>query len=108
MLRPVFNSQLNRVKRCFPFNLTWFGLNKNCHKSVTVELPQTIETYEQLGSFPFQKERFIKLAEILNKPIEVNYGDGGLTQDLLFTAYPDGRIIEHKKVIDFLKPPLKG
>jgi hypothetical protein len=95
MLRPVFNPQRKVVKRHFPFNLSWFGLNKNRYKSVGVELPPTIETYEQLGNFPLSDKPFRELARVLGKSVKVLREDGGTgNHSLLFTARPSGEIIE--------------
>lgn len=95
MLRPVFNPQRKLVKRRFPFNLSWFGLNKNRYKMVDIELPATIETYEQLGNFPLSDKPFQELARILGKSVKVLREDGGTGDHyLLFTAHPSGEIVE--------------
>lgn len=92
MLRPVFSPQEKLVKRTFPFNLSWFGLNKECRKVVNVELPSRIDTYEQLGSFPLNKERFVKLAMVLNKKIKVIREEGTGESYPLFVVHPSGEI----------------
>lgn len=100
MLRPVFNPQRKYVKRRFPFNFYWFGLNGNRYKFVDKELPEQIESYEQLGSLPItQKKPFQELAKILGKPVKVMLKEDGKSffYFLLFTAYPSGEIIEAEK-----------
>jgi hypothetical protein len=98
-LRPVFNPQRKLVKRHFPFNLSWFGLNKNRYKIVDVELPPTIEAYEQLGDFPLSVKPFQELARILGKSVKVLREDGETGDHyLLFTAHPSGEIVEPAKV----------
>lgn len=98
MLRPVFNPQLKMVKRRFPFNLSWFELNKNRYKFVEVELPANIDTYEQLGDFPFADKPFQELARILGKSVEVLREDGGTgDHHHLFTVHPSGEIVEAAK-----------
>lgn len=99
MLRPVFNPQRKLVKRRFPFNLSWFGLNKKRHKLAEVELPITIENYEQLGNFLLSDKPFQELARILGKSVKV-WREDGKTRDhyLLFTAYPSGEIDKFAKV----------
>ncbi|HEU5187194.1 MAG TPA: hypothetical protein VFT87_01680 [Candidatus Saccharimonadales bacterium] len=96
MLRPVFNPQRKVVKRHFPFNLRWFGLNKNRYTTVTVELPLIIETYDQLGSFPLSEGPFQALARVLGKSVTVLREEGG-TGDLypLFTTHPSGEIVQN-------------
>lgn len=99
MLRPVFSPQWKMVKRHFPFNLSWFGLNKNLYKRVKVELPSTIETYEQLGNFPLSGEPFQQLARVLQKSVKVFRQDGGTGEHwLLFTVHPSGEITEAAKM----------
>ncbi len=94
MLRPVFNPQTETVKRRFPFNLSWFGKNKNRFKIAEVELPKNIRTYGELGNFPLAEKPFQKLARILGKPVEVLREDGSTGEHYpLFTAYPSGEII---------------
>lgn len=98
MLRPVFNPQWKVVKRRFPFNLSWFGLNKNRYKTVDVELPETIETYKELGEFPLTDKPFQELARIFGKSVEVLREDGSTGEHYpLFTAHPSGEIVEAKK-----------
>ncbi|HBE90251.1 MAG: hypothetical protein A3E37_02330 [Candidatus Andersenbacteria bacterium RIFCSPHIGHO2_12_FULL_46_9] len=88
-LRPVFNPQPALVKRQFPFNLRWFGLNKNRYKTVQVELPEHIDTYDMLGMLPLDELRFYQLASVIGKPIEVYREDGGTGEhNYLFTASP--------------------
>ncbi len=95
MLRPVFNLQPRMVRRRFPFNLSWFGLNKNRYEVVEVELPRRIESYKQLGRFALAEEPFRKLAEILGKSVRVLREDGGTGEHRhLFTAHPSGEIVE--------------
>lgn len=94
-LRPVFNPQYCLPKRPFPFNLSWFGSNKNRHKShlEKVELPEKVESYDDLGFFRLDNARFCALAQILGKSVEVWREDGGTGEHYpLFTAYPDGKI----------------
>ena len=95
-LRPVFNPpQRKLVKRQFPFNLSWFGLNKNRFK---VELPEHIESYEQLGSFPLAYQPFQEMARIFGKSVEVLREDGGTGDHYpLFTVHPSGEIVEAAK-----------
>lgn len=93
MLRPVFNPQHKISKRRFPFNLRWFGLNKNRYILQTVELPNIIDTYDQLGSFPPDHAPFLELANILNKPVKVLKEDGATGQHYpLFTAHTNGLV----------------
>ena len=97
MLRPVFNPQHKMVKRRFPMNWSWFGLNDNRYKVIDIELPEKIETYKDLGSFPLNTETFLKLAKVLGKPVEVYRVDSGpYTHDHLFTAFPSGEIVKPK------------
>ncbi len=98
MLRPVFNRQPKMVKRRFPFNLSWFGLNKNRYKIVKVELPATVKSYGELGDFPLSDKPFRELARILGKSVKVWREDGGTgSHYLLFTARPSGEIVEATK-----------
>ena len=98
MLRSVFNPQQKLVKRRFPFNLKWFGLNKKRYKVIETELPERIETYEQLGSFPLSYKPFQELARILGKSVVVLREDGSSGEHYyLFTAYPSGEIVEAAK-----------
>ncbi|OGC47655.1 hypothetical protein A2886_02640 [candidate division WWE3 bacterium RIFCSPHIGHO2_01_FULL_42_13] len=98
-LRPVFNrSQPHATKRLFPFNLRWFGLNKNRYKVVVTELPEKIENYEQLGAFPLTKQAFVELAKLFGKSIRVSHEDGYSSELLyLFTAHPSGKVEEATK-----------
>src|SRR3989344_7411896 len=99
MLRPVFNPQRKCVKRKFPFNLSLFGLNKNRYRTVEVELPETIETYEQLGNFPLSEKPFRDLAQILEKSVKVFRESGGTgDHHFLFTAHPSREIVEAAEV----------
>jgi hypothetical protein len=91
MLRTVFNPQHEMVKRHFPFNLGWFGLNKNCYKTIKVELPAVIVTYDQLGYFPLDTQHFLELARVLGKSVKVMREDGGTGDHyFLFIAHPYG------------------
>ncbi|MDI6883346.1 MAG: hypothetical protein QMC93_02640 [Patescibacteria group bacterium] len=94
MLRPIFNPQQKVVKRRFPFNLRWFGLNKNRYRIRKVELPENIKTYEQLGSFPLTDNKpFQELARLFGKSVEVLREDGGGGGHYyLFTVHPSGEI----------------
>jgi hypothetical protein len=95
ILRPVFNPQWKTVKRRFPLNHKWFGLNKKTVKTVEIELPEVIETYEQLGSFPLAEKPFQELARILGKSVEVMREDGSTGEHHhLFTVRPFGEIIK--------------
>lgn len=95
MLRPVFNHQHKIVKRRFPFNLTWFGLNKNQVRFVKVELPEYIDNYEQLGGFPLTNKPFQGMAKILGKSVKVLREDGGTGDHYaLFIAHPSGEIVK--------------
>ncbi len=95
MLRPVFGPQPRRVKRQFPFNLSWLGLNKRCYKTAWVELPEVVETYEQLGSFALSEKPFQELARILGKSVIVMRQDGSTGGHChIFTAHPSGEIVE--------------
>ena len=97
MLQPVFNPQYTMVKRRFPFDRNWCGLNKRTSKAVEVELPEVIGSYGMLGNFLLDQKRFLKLAKILGKPIEAHRYDGSaFRHDHLFTAYPSGEIVEVK------------
>jgi len=99
MLRSVFSPQWKLVKRSWPFNWGWFGLNKNLYKLVEVELPSTIETYEQLGDFPLSNKPFQELARVLQKSVKVFRQDGGTGGHwLLFTVHPSGKITEGAKM----------
>jgi|SRR3989344_49355 len=96
MLRPVFNPQPGLVRRRFPFNLSWFGWNKKQKKTVSIELPKKIESYEELGSFPLAEKPFHELAKIFGKPVEVLREDGQAGgHKLLFTINLHGHVIEH-------------
>ncbi len=95
MLRPMFNPQQKKIKRIFPFNLSWGGLNEKLYNIVEVELPFTIETYEQLGEFRMSKDvkPFLALSRIFEKPVSLLTGDcfdGDLYR--LCTVYPSGKI----------------
>lgn len=93
MLRPVFNPQSTMVKRRFPFSRSWFGLNKNRYKTIEVELPEIIESYEDLGKFPFGKKPFGELAKILGKMVGVYRVDEDACNFVnCFIAYPDGTV----------------
>lgn len=63
-----------------------------------VNLPEVIETYEQLGGFPLSDKPFQELARILGKSVRVFRCDGR-TDDhcFLFTAHPSGEIVEAAK-----------
>jgi hypothetical protein len=89
-LRPVFDHQPMSVRRKFFFGWGWFGLNKWQYKVVDVLVPETINTFDSLGSFPFDRERFQMLANIIKKPIEVLMEDGvARDQHEAFTVFPD-------------------
>lgn len=95
MLRPVFNPVKKLEKRKFPYGWKWFGLNKNYQTLKESELPQNINQYEELESFPLDKERFRKLAKILKKSIEVWKEDGGTGQHYLLFIINPSEISEH-------------
>ena len=113
MLRPVFNPrrvlekkvERVQVKRSFPLNLVEaFGFIKKKYEDKTdyqvkeVELPETIETYDQLGDFPLSDKPFQELARVLGKSVKVWREDGGTGEyPLLFTAHPSGEIVEAAK-----------
>jgi len=100
MLRPVVDRWYIYKKRRFPFNRRWFGLNKNIdtlERVEPVELPEKIETYDDLRSFPLCEKNFVELAKILGKPIDVARRDhhrGIVTHRFLFTAHPSGEVVE--------------
>lgn len=114
MLRPVFNpcrvveEKVGRVqaKRPFPLNLVEAAgfLNKKFEDKTDyqvkeVDLPEIIETYEQLGSFPLSDKPFQELVRILGKSVKVLRENGGTGNHyLLFTAHPSGKIVEATKV----------
>lgn len=98
MLRPVFDHQTEVVKRRFPFNLGWFGLNKNQYKTINFKLPRKIKTFDQLRCFRIAPKAFQELARLLGKPVEVWREDGGTGKHFyLFTAHPSGEIVEATK-----------
>jgi hypothetical protein len=95
VLRPVFNPQRDLRPRHFPFNLKWFGLNKNRYEITDVDLPKTIKSYEKLGFFRLNEKNFLELAKILGKVIEVIKDDGSTGEYYhLFSAYPSGEIVK--------------
>lgn len=97
-LRPVFNPQRKLAKRRFPFNLSWFGLNRDRYRIVKVELPEHIGSYKQLGNFPLTDKPFQVLARIFRKSVEVLREDGGTGYHYpLFTVHPSGEIVETMK-----------
>lgn len=92
MLRPVFDTKQMLVKRKFPFNWSWFGLNKKCYDSVLIEIPEQIDRSEQLGILVLEKESFYKLADVLGKIIEVYKEDGGTGDHYhLYTIHPSNK-----------------
>ena len=95
-LRPIFDHpRQRRVRRQFPFNLGWFGLNSNRYKTIDVELPEHIENYDQLGDFLLHDKPFQEMARIFGKSVEVLREDGGTGAHYpLFTASPSGEIVE--------------
>lgn len=94
MLRPMFSPQRETVKRRFPFNLKWFGFNKQTYKTIEVELPPMVETYEELGEVRVEGARFVQFAQILGKPVEVLREDGYSGEHYpVFTAYPSGEVV---------------
>jgi hypothetical protein len=63
--------------------------------------PENDEDYEALDAFPFDQTSFLKLAAILEKPIDAARKDprfGGY--DYVFTVYPDGRISNERSAQD--------
>jgi len=110
MLRPVFNPrrvvekkvERVQVKRSFPLNLVEaIGFlnkkyeDKTDYQAKEVDLPEVIETYEQLGGFPLTHTPFQELARILGKSVEVLREDGATGDHYhLFTAHPSGEITE--------------
>lgn len=94
-LKGVFDSRKGIVKRRFPFNFSFLGLNKRTRKFGLVELPDTIPSYDDLGAFPLDENRFVELAKILQKPIRVLREDGSSGDAWeLFMAYPFGKVVE--------------
>src|SRR3989344_2509941 len=109
MLRPVFSPRLVvedkvemvRVKRLFPLNLfEAFGfLEKKYEKKIEeqikeIELPEIIETYEELGTFPLSRKPFQELARIFGKPVNVWREDGSTgDHQYLVTVYSFGGIV---------------
>ncbi len=64
-------------------------------KLIEIELPEVIETYEQLGNFPLSDKPFLELSKILGKSIKVFRENGGTGEHYhLFTVKPSGEIIE--------------
>lgn len=53
-----------------------------------------VHTYEQLGHFPLDEERFVQLARILKKQIDVIREDGSTRGEhqFLFTISPSGQL----------------
>lgn len=110
MLRPVFNPrrvvekkvERVQVKRSFPLNLVEaVGFLKKKYEDKTdyqvkeVDLPEVIESYEQLGDFSLSDKPFQELARVLGKSVKVLREDGGTGDHyLLFTAHPSGEIVE--------------
>lgn len=113
MLRPVFNprrimeKKIEKVRVKRPFPLNFFEVvgflqkkyeNKIDYQINDVELPTTINAYEQLGDFPLSEKPFQELARILGKSVMVLREDGGTgDHHLLFTAHPSGEIVEPAK-----------
>ena len=113
VLRPVFNPcrvvekkvERMQVRRSFPLNLVEaVGFLKKEYEDKTdyqvkeVELPETIETYEQLGGFPLSDRPFHELARVLGKSVRVLREDGGTGDHrLFFTAHPSGEIVKAAK-----------
>lgn len=93
MLRDAFNPRVKVVKRRGPAGWSWWGINKRCHKTVAVDLPAEIASYDELGSFPLAIQPFHALSRIMNKTIKV-WREAGGTGDhtWIFTVHPDGRV----------------
>ncbi len=113
MLRPVFNPrrvvekkvERVQVKRPFPLNLVeTVGLlnkkyeDKTDYQVKEVDLPEVIDTYEQLGDFPLSDKPFQEMARVLGKSVKVLWEDDGTGEHFhLFTAHPSGEIVEAAK-----------
>lgn len=112
-LRPVFNHhrvlekkvKRVKVKRSLPFTIfETIGVMPKQYKDKVVyqvnkiELPETIETYDQLGRFPLTDQAFRELAFVLDKPVTMQLRNGETGEyHALFTANPTGEIIEVAK-----------
>lgn len=95
MLRPIFAAYPQRVtvSRRFPFNLRWFGFNKQTTKQVSISIPETVTSFDELGGFPLEDWLFQKLAKILKKSIKVLRKDGSTGEHIyMFTVHTDGYI----------------
>lgn len=78
MLRPVFNPQTIVVKKAFPLWNNWFKIFCcSGFEAMTVELPEEIDNYDQLGSIQICEESFYELAKVLDRKIVVLREDGG-------------------------------
>jgi hypothetical protein len=92
ILRPVFNPQHRVIKLQLPLEDEFYD-PEELYQEAAVELPENIEDYEQLGSFPLHYGPFAILAEILGKSVEVWQEDGNTgSHSYQFTASPSRRI----------------
>jgi hypothetical protein len=90
-LRAVYTPQREFVPRWFPFNFSWWGLNKKLRRLADAELPATVASFDELGVIPLDNERFGRLAAALQKAIRVYHRDGESGEcDYIFTAFPSG------------------
>jgi len=91
MLKPVFNPQREVVPNS---NEVESDAESTSSRIAWVDLPESIDTYEQLGAFPGTDERFRELARIFGKTIEVWKEDDNVgTRKHIFTVYTSGAII---------------
>ncbi len=79
MLRNVYAEKTQLVPRSFPFNLSWFGMNRRRYDVVSVSLPENIWRYNQLGRLPLEREGYARLAAVLKKDVMLmrDHGDLG-------------------------------
>ncbi|MBI2113277.1 MAG: hypothetical protein HYT50_01725 [Candidatus Wildermuthbacteria bacterium] len=85
MLRPIFSS---------PYWKTVKRRGSGERELQKMYLPRKIATFDQLGSFPLSKEKFLQFAVILGRPIRVLREHP--TQDrysYLFTVDPPGEVV---------------
>ncbi len=93
-LRSIFHRKCISVPHLFPYNLNWFGFNKNTHYIREVEIPEEISTYDELGYFEYSdREAFKALSKILKKEIDV-YKFINNEYVFEFRVFPDGKIAE--------------
>jgi len=85
MLGSVIGLQLQEAPRRFPFNLSWFGLNKKQSKIIRID--------PDISSFYMNEELFQKLAKILDKSIESWDEDNTEKHPrLMFSVNPLGKV----------------